>query len=570
MIDTVLSIFVKEYGDYVLSEEVSELFNSPLARLIIYGCFVVACGSLLQAYRKNQDSAFSKRFFIAWLACLPVGGLPLSYRIVNGLTTSFSYQLEKVTHSILTKVGTNKAMPPGYVYNAIFRASSVDISSPELGGRVRLLLENCVPNIDKDDGIPFNPTDLFTGKLTTTHEGNLDYELNFRSSILENRRFQIGDSSFNCLDFLKETRSNLLAHIREKNLVQMPPGLVMVGTNNGETIASNITPQTVWNPSGSDAAKHVERVALNLAHATAIQKELQKQYFNYDTGVMLSPNNLMAKMNTLDPSVESQVRGSPLGMADVITTTSFAAHSLWSSISKFFHLEGSMQNGALMANINQKMNDYPYFIALIQLGFKIIFPLVCFSLFFTTQVFRIWSYVWLITLITPTYVHFFRSISNSMLLHIHGIIDIAEGLRTVANTEAGFLYNGLNFAAANEFVADTVKLQNTMLNIEMYLWGAAFIALPGGMWVSKRGVEMAGAIGNAISRSLGYKFGDKVLSKETGAKIVQGAGKIGSGLRASSVALGPVAAGITFIGTAAATGAQKLKDLSTPKGRSDT
>ena len=515
MVDTLLSKFVKDFGDMVMRQEVSYLFHSIFAKIIIWMAFIFACLKTLSSLRKGELSGHFPKFFIAWLACVPVNGIPLGFTILNNLTTAFSHKLNKMTHSVLTTLGKDLSLPPGFVYNAIFRAASTEIEDPVLGGRIRNLVENCVPDIripvdatgSGKKWKPASPVDLFSGKSELKASGNIQYSLPGKlQAALNNRAFTIGKQKHLCSEYLDETRKQLAAYVKSKDPAKMPENLVLVGSNNGETQSVGIQDIKVWKPGSSESYKRVYSVAANLAQSAAIQKEMLKQYFNIDLARNSGSRMLMEKMGGLHHSVNlNATGGKDLSLSDVVTTTIFDIKTLASSLNKFMGLEGSVSNAAMLTDINQKMYDFPLFIAGIQLLVKVAFPVVCLLLFFSVAPFKMLSWVWIISLLTPSYIHLMRSISNSLHIYVNGISYVSDRLEKIKETEPAYLLHGLNFDAANRILEDATKLQQTMLTIETYLWGGIFMILPAGYWLSKQSSSVLDRLG----RSVGYQVSNR-------------------------------------------------------------
>ena len=128
-------------------------------------------------------------------------------------------------------------------------------------------------------------------------------------TVLGNRKFSIGLNTYTCSDYLSNTRLELATYIKNKNLTKMPENLVMVGSNNGETQSIGINDEKVWNPKESETAKNIEKLAANMAHATAIQKEVLKQYYDIDLNRATAGRFLMRQAGNLNPSIDLQTTG---------------------------------------------------------------------------------------------------------------------------------------------------------------------------------------------------------------------------------------------------------------------
>jgi len=571
MVDTLLSKFVKEFGDFVMQKEVEYLFGSVFVKIIIWSAFIYASGQTLLAFRRGELSRHFPKFMFAWLVCVPVGNIPLGFMLLNNVSTALSYKLEKMTQSLLSTMGKESSLPPGFVYNAIFRAASLEIEDPEISFAIRNLVENCVPDVQIETGQAdevgrrikkwITPVDLFKGKSTVTSEGQVSYDIPVHlARLLSNRTFNIGSETYNCNAYLEQTRTALANHIKSKNPVLIPENIVLVGSNNGETQHIGINDEKIWTPSSSPTAGNIYRIAANLAQSSAIQKEILRQYFDIDTNRMTASRFLMDKMGTLNPAVDLQTTGkNNNGVSDIITTSVFEYKTILSSLNKFFGLEGAASNGAMLAEINQKMNDFPLFIAGIQLLAKIAFPLVCLSLFYTSRIFKMLSLIWVISLLTPAYINFMRGISNSLHLYLNGLSKTAEGLNRIKETESAYLFYGLNFDASNKLLDDATKLQQTLLTIETFLWGGIFMILPAGIWLNKHGPAMLERMGGAIGRSMSHKIAGEVTEKVTknlGGKAwkqgFENAGFERGSLRnalgsVGTAATGAAIAGVTFV-----------------------
>ena len=571
MVDTLLSKFVKEFGDAVMQKEVEYLFSSVFVQTLIWAAFIYASIQTLLAIRRTEFSWQLPKFFAAWMACIPVAGVPLGFTILNNVSTAFSYKLDKMTQSILTSMGKDSSLPPGFVYNAIFRAASLEIEDPKIGLKIRNVIENCVPDVllplGKKDGNgqrekrPVTPVDLFTGKSSITSDGDLSYELpSSLMTVLGNRKFSIGLNTYTCSDYLSNTRLELATYIKNKNLTKMPENLVMVGSNNGETQSIGINDEKVWNPKESETAKNIEKLAANMAHATAIQKEVLKQYYDIDLNRATAGRFLMRQAGNLNPSIDLQTTGTNTNsLADVVSTTVFEYSNIGSSISKFLGLEGAVSNGAMLAEINQKMHNFPLYITGIQLILKLAFPIVCLLLFLTATPYRMLAWIWAVSLFTPSFINLFRSVSNSFHLYLNNLSSVADSIEKIKVSDPAYLFYGLNFDATNRLLEDATRFQQTMLSIELYLWGAIFMVLPAGAWLAKNGKAVIGRIASAIGYRVSNNVGSQVTEKVSenlkknytvnkGA-FTSGAAEAASGpvRTLSSLGTGAAVAGVTFI-----------------------
>ncbi|MCB9228967.1 MAG: hypothetical protein H6618_05090 [Deltaproteobacteria bacterium] len=474
MVDTLLAKFVKDFGDMVMEQEVSYLYQSIFAKIIIWAAFVFACLKTFSSFRHGVFSRHFPRFFAAWLACVPVHGIPFGFTVINHISTAFSHSLSKMTHGILSTTRPDMSFPPGFVYNALSRAASMDIEDPALGGQIRVLVENCVPDIPllthqiSSDGHVIrkvaSPADLFSGRSHMTDAGQYEYEIVAElSDALNQRTFTMGNDQHICLSYLKRTREQLVAYIREKNPLKMPENLVLVGSNHGETQHVGIQEIRAWTAEQSSFYMELYSVAANLAQAAMIQKEMLRQYY------------------AVDLTGESRNHALSFGLA---STADVELNTIAASVRRFMGLESAMLRAWLLSGIEQNMSDIPLMIAGVQLLVKMAFPMICLLLFFSSVPFKIFSWVWLMSLLTPVYLYFMRSVSDSFHLYMSGLSGLATQADIIKESDPAYLLSGISFAAANRMSDIALQLQQTLLTIEAWLWGGIFMIFPAGLWFS--------------------------------------------------------------------------------------
>jgi len=215
---TVLSEFVSEFGTRSLQVITETIYNDPFTNLVIYLSAVALFISIGYELHKGTLSKYVIVFFVGYISLVPINNLPTGFVIVNGISNLLSGMLDKVSYNMLTSFGTKSQFPPGFVLNAITRASGARIQDPELKRAFHFLSRNCIPQVNNNSGEPLTMKDLLSPQVNLTSEGSgssESYKFAFDSEYLKNRSFDTASGEkFNCYDILIQTLSGIRSEIR--------------------------------------------------------------------------------------------------------------------------------------------------------------------------------------------------------------------------------------------------------------------------------------------------------------------------------------------------------------------
>ncbi len=513
---TLLAEFVKEFGDTVLIFIEEGVYKSPVVQLIVYIAAILMLLSLAYTTSQKKTNKYFIYFFVAWFLALPINGKPLIYNIVNSVSVTFSYELQKLTYDLFTKVGTRNTMPPDFVLNSIMRASTMTVDDPAVKQDVLFVLDNCIPHGTNKNGLPISGADLFSGKVTQLN-GVDAVAFNFEPKLLNNRKFQVDGNEVNCFDLVTSTLHALRNNLRSQDPTKMPPTLY-VGSNNGEETPNRVT---TWDYDGSKEPERVKRIALNLAQANAIQSLVLQNFFDVEldykgkgwrNSEAMAPETMIIKKNFMERD---------LNMLNIWSKFSLNFQQAPKAFARYFNLGGRSEVAQALIEINEKQYSLPYYISFTQTLLKIIIPLIVLTGFFGTfKWIIVWSSTWFLTLIVPSILYIQRLITNSILLHVNRIDETSQ----VLASDPAFLEYGVDFHAAVQMLEDTSRAMSVFLKCESALWGILFMAIPGAAWLASGKIESFGAkaigfVTQSIGSGLGFGIGSHYARKLFGGGI---------------------------------------------------
>jgi hypothetical protein len=525
--ETVLSRMVKDFGDYVMRVIMEDLYGSGMAQLVILIGGTIAFVSLGFSLHKGESPRRATVFFVAWLCCLPVGGKPLAFGLVNGLGTSLAYQLQKTSLKVLEGPGGTRAMPPGWLMNTLLRANGAEISDPALQDDLSTVLSSCIPDVLNLEGEPMTAADLFGGKVRNGRARGEIYEERFDPLPLRARRLIVRGREVSCYDLLVDSRSRLRQHIEQKSIARTDERNYLAVSSGDVSEPKKL--KTSWPDPNTREAERVKSVALNLATAAAIQKTAmgiggESEHFWQSRG-----NFIDSRINrSTDAAVSGHFEAGQDGAGNWLTRATFDLMSAPTAIARALNIDGAIKSGLILQELNEKLLSLPYYVAFIQSLLKILVPVAALSMLVGTfKLFFMCASVWWVTLIIPVVMQFSRGISNSILFHMNKIGETAR----VLDTEPGYLANAVSFEAASKIVEDSSRLMNVILNVELGIWVALLALIPAGAWfaggiANRMSATMADALVSGIVRGATIKFGGAVFGK--GSTLLSSAGKVGT------------------------------------------
>lgn len=512
MNETLFSDLVKEWGDFVLEQMTSTLYSSDLVNIFLYFIFVAAFIRLGRALVKKEDLLRSSQIFICWFLILPVERKPVFYHLLNTASTAFSYSIQKSMYDVLKVGNTNNVLPPGFVFSSILRAGIADIKDPQHRADIRYLIDNCLPPVENKQGRPFSALDLFGGTVSTDSTGTEAFTLNFESSLLKNRKLTLPDGSpSNCYDLLINTRSSVRRELRRQNLTTMSKK-IYYGSNAGETL----TNKTTWTPEGSEYDK-MKRISLNLAEAHAYQKSVLKDYFRFpenssDWAKMSNEVGTMSPLTILSKNAFSQ-RGNFMGYNFDPTRYVTELANAPSALAKTMGLEGAVDAGFIIHEMNDDLIDLPMKISAIQLWLKLAAPIVILLILIPKawSVVSAWSLGWFLSMLAPVVFMFTRSLANQIIywaVRLDRIVEMTSG-------HPAFLNLGVSFDAANRLMLDASKWMSIFLEVEKYIGTSLIMIIPliGGLYTH---TKVAGLLKNTMNAG-GQEFTRKGVRSVAGA-----------------------------------------------------
>lgn len=530
--DTALASFVRDFGDSAMSVMVTTFYEAPLVKLIIYVTGVVMFVLLGYSIHRGHFSKFIGIFWLSWIAIIPVNNKPMLYVAINSFSELSTDLLHKFTYNLLTSFGTKNAIPPGFVFNVINRSAFAEITDQGLKDNIRFLISNCIPSADNLDGKPFSANDLFSVRVKSSSKSGIStseaLEYNFDPNLLKVRTFDLDGVSTNCLDLLNSALHGVRSHLRSKDLGRQEHN-----------------PNEIDETNGRDASdyKKLNEFALNLAHASAIHKQVVKDYF---------PEASTSMFDTIDGTVAASASD-----ANYLTGVSLAIMNTPKAIARSLNVDGVLSNASKLHEINEKILNLPYYTSYLQVILKVIVPLAILTMFFGTMKWiKYWSLSWSLSLVLPWFLYISRTISNSILMWALKLEELAPKETYASN----YLLHGVSFDATSKVLEDSSRMMSVFLQCELALWGSLFVVIPFSSWL----VGQAGNFMNRMGSSVAGTAGGTVVRAGTDKLLKAATAKAGAQI--GSV-FGPVG---TVVGTAASTLTQNVTEMNSQKDSNET
>lgn len=514
--DTALASFVRDFGDSAMSVMVTTFYEAPLIKLLIYVTGVVMFVLVGVSIHRGNVSRYIWMFWIAWIAVIPVNQKPLLFVTINTFSELTSDLLHKFTFNLLTSFGTKKSIPPGFVFNVINRASFAEITDTNLKENVRFLISNCIPHSNNLQGKPFSANDLFSVKVKASNKSGIysseSLEYNFDPNLLKVRTFDVEGITTNCFDLLNTTLHGIRSHLKNKDLPR-----------------EEQKPERIDETGGRESSdyKKLSEFSLNLAHASAIHKQIVKDYF---------PEASTSLLDTIDGTVATSSSD-----ANYLTGIPLAIMNTPKAIARSLNIDGVLDNASKLHDINEKILNLPYYTSYVQVILKVLAPLAILSMFFGTMKWmKYWSLSWSLGLVLPWFLYISRTISNSILMWALKL----EELTPKAEYAPNYLLHGINFEATSKVLEDTSRMMSVFLQCELALWSSLFVVIPFSSWlvgqagnfVNRMGSSVAGTAGGTIVRA----GTDKIIQStatQAGAKLGSIFGPVGTAVGGAATTL---------------------------------
>lgn len=459
---TILSEFVSDFGTQSLQILTETIYKDPLTNLIIYIAAVALFVSVGYELHKGSLSKYTIVFFIAYISLVPINNLPTGFVLVNGLSNLLSNMLNKISYNMLTSFGTKSQFPPGFVLNAITRASGARIRDPNLKRSFHFLSMNCVPPVTNYRGETLSLKDLLSPEIQRSSEGTgsvESYKFAFNADYLKNRTFDTGSGEkFNCYEILTQTLGGIRAELRERMHLAAP-------SDEREDLRK-------YKTSSLPEYHKLSNIALNIASSNATSREVYEQFYT-EGG---SSNWAMDKGLSEDVALGAK--------GNIVTRLVLNTSALYTSLERALHLDGVVDTALKLEDIDNKRKDLPYYIAFIQVIIKTICPLAIITVFFGSfKPFFVWTATWLISIIIPWLLYLTRIISNSILLWSLKINDSSTINSAVDPT---VLTRNMNQLATTSVLSDIERMTEVFVNVELALFSSLMLFIPFAMAMNGR------------------------------------------------------------------------------------
>jgi hypothetical protein len=529
--DTALASFVRDFGDSAMSVMISTFYEAPLVKLLIYATGVIMFVLLGYSIHRGTYSKFIGIFWLSWIAIVPINQKPLLYVAINTFSELSTDLLHKFTYNLLTSFGTKNAIPPGFVFNVINRSAFAEITDQDLKENIRFLISNCIPSANNLEGKPFSANDLFSVKVRSSNKSGIhtseSLEYNFDPNLLKVRTFDLVGQNTNCLDLLNSTLHSVRSHLRSKDLGRQEQNPSEIDETRGKE---------------SNDYKKLNEFALNLAHASAIHKQVVKDYF---------PEASTSMFDTIDGTVAASTSD-----ANFLTGIPLAIMNTPKAIARSLNIDGVLDNASKLHEINEKILNLPYYTSYLQVILKIIVPLAILTMFSgTLKWIKYWSLSWSLSLVLPWFLYISRTISNSILIWALKLNELTPKETYASN----YLLSGVSFDATSKVLEDTSRMMSVFLQCELALWGSLFVIIPFSSWL----VGQAGNFMNRMGSSVTGTAGGTVVRNGTDKLLKAATAKAGSQI--GSI-FGPMG---TIAGSAASTLTTEVTEMNSQKDENE-
>lgn len=530
MFDTLLTSAVKDFGDLVLETFTDVLYASAFVNAIIQLFLIsqiVALG--VSIYRRNFT--VQKLYFLGIMLCLaPINKKPLYYVVVNSMTTILTSLTQDATFKVLGATQSNGNLPPGFVFNAIFKAGTAKLDDPSVAKDVSFLIDNCIPAGAKNNkGEALSVLDLFGGSVPSSQDGIDTFNLSFDKSVLEKRRIElIGGDFTSCYALLLDTRNRVRSSLRRQRLTDMPDALYK-GANSGEDTGNRVT---TYAPQGSMADK-IGKIAVNLAEAQYYEKEVLKQYFNMPETSWMSglaeSQGAQSPLTSISMNAFKESAGGQRSFGFSYDPTEYVVDfaNMPSALARLMGLDGSLDAGHAIADLNEEITYIPLKIAYLQLILKFILPIVVVLMIFPLgkQLASAWGIAWVLTVLGPSVMLFVRSLNNRFIVWALELENTYEDYEN----HPSFLAAGVSFDAANALVADVGKYMGIAFTMEKSLLLAFFAVVPlaGAAFTHRKVRGAMSGLGSTAMQTITRHGTQKAI--KTASPVMKGAAKAGIG-----------------------------------------
>lgn len=461
---TVLTDFIDKFSGLTLEYVTREIYQSAIAQILIMAAFFIAIIHLAYCLRDGSNLKGPMMFLVSWLLCMPINQKPAGFIMIDALSKNATYLLDLANKELI-----NSSIPPGYVANAIARASVAELTDPELTPLIDAILTNCIPDskqkVYNATGKPLSALDLLIPRQYSPDRGPT---FNISATVLNGLKerdsgLTRSNNKVSCFDAIHQLHHGAHRNMMAQDLTTMPY----------ENIA-NVN---------SEASEPIDRMALNIAHGNSIRiKALERYEF-------LFPEMAGSRLDsTVANTFASQ---------NFSTKASFFIQSAVPSIARALGVEHSWDNAKAMNEIDEKMRHLPYYISVIKIVLTVIAPLAFLALM--TGSFKItltWAAMWVSTDLFPVITSFCRSLTNKIIIAVNDLPSQVSDYVSQNQREELPITHIIDLDAISRVIEDSSKLLHVMLTAELTLYGILSGLLLAGSW-------FGGNLANSLSLRLG-------------------------------------------------------------------
>ncbi len=472
--ETIISGFVKDFGDKIQQSVFMELYSSPFGKVLLCICAFVAIFSIGLAIHSKKVPRKSIWFLFAVIIAFPVNGVPLGYRAVNGVgvfvASLFESSVLKAVGNSSSPSGANSNTPPGQVMELVAAAATSKVTDQNVRNNLVMFIKRCLSAGLRNDNSPMQFDDIFNFRTEYDHGFDgvvtpvfIDSVINKAS--LRNTNF---DSKIDCANQLDRVRYLFREHLNKKSL-NLVNRKIAGGGFNGKVDPGIFR---TWDDHWKIQNPKMYSFVLNLQTAAAAERE--KSNVDY-------PWTMSAGAGYIIPSVDASV-----AMLDSLTAEMSYGKNTFAERygSAWFENRGHWEFGELCAELRTKIEMLPFDIAAIQLLLKALAPIAFLSLLFGTARFALaWSVGWVVTCFYPSIATMLRSVTNSFLASLLNLNNIIDGdVPGLTKSYASLAY-GVDLDLAKSMMVDFAPQANSMMTLELKILGAlAALAIAGGLW----------------------------------------------------------------------------------------
>lgn len=457
--DTVLSRFMRTFGDTAGSRVYQLFYESTIVGIVIWASTILAGIYLaLNIQKDGKNNRYPMVFVFTLLFSLPTGsGKPIGYRIIDSASNMIASSFAKIATEVFAS-NANNDLAMASMLNSVSTRYPADIR-----GSIVTLIENCVPEgVTYSTGKPIAPYDLFR------FVGDVDnMKLDFDQSLLLQRMITVKDKQVSCADLHDKTVKLALLYNKQTN----------------EDVINQTNLSKDYQVIRSGSSELADKITPKVALASG--------FLNTSFEVLKGNGSVGVNDDTYDAMANSG---------------SYYASGVGRGMQLFYYLS-NLKAGVMRATgmdsvgdihnlareYREKMQDLPYVMSVIFLVLQLAFSLIVFTPLITGgfRYLMMWTGVFITVKASAWILVIMRLIFNQISLH---------HWEDFSQTSGQFFLQAENMGVMS---SEVFKMTENYLLVEKSILGALMIGVPGAAMFMSRGPK-ASSFGKVKDSTKGF------------------------------------------------------------------